>query len=139
MRSAARASFNRKPLAPARIAAKTYSSRSKVVRMRIPRARSRLSVSLDPPGRLDPVQVRHADVHEYDVGLKGCHDVDGLGAVIGFAVTTGVATAYGWRLLIPQSAVAGSLLTAIAIAVIAGLWPAIRASRLSPTDALPTT
>ena len=55
--SSRRTSLRRKPLAPARSASKTYSSRSKVVRMmhlhRIPHVGSG-----DAPGRLDPVAAR---------------------------------------------------------------------------------
>jgi putative ABC transport system permease protein len=65
-----------------------------------------------------------------------------LGGAVG--VTLGIlATAiYGhtkhWTTVIPTLAWAGGLAAAIAIGAIAGLLPAIRAARLSPTDALRT-
>jgi hypothetical protein len=37
----------------------------------------------DPPGCLEPVDGRHADVHEDDVGPGATRRVDGLGAVLG--------------------------------------------------------
>jgi putative ABC transport system permease protein len=42
----------------------------------------------------------------------------------------------GWPLVIPAVAVLGSLAGAVAVGVIAGLYPAIRAARLLPTAAL---
>ena len=59
------ASLSRKPLAPARSAAKTYSSRSKVVRTS---TRGGSGIARDLPRRLDPVDARHPHVHQHDVG-----------------------------------------------------------------------
>ena len=39
----------------------------------------------DPPGGLEPVDGRHADVHEDDVGPGATRSVDGLGAILGLA------------------------------------------------------
>ena len=52
--------------------------------MRILRRRGAL-VGDDPPGRLDAVDHRHADVHQHDVGPLAQHDLDRLGAVAGLA------------------------------------------------------
>ncbi len=58
------------------------------------------------------------------------------GIVIGAAVTSGFAASHGWQVLIPADAVWGGLGAAMAIGALAGLWPALRAARLSPTEAL---
>jgi hypothetical protein len=42
----------------------------------------------------------------------------------------------GWAIVIPAEAWAGGLAAALLIAAVAGLLPAIRAARLSPTEAL---
>jgi len=50
-----------------------------------------------------------------------------------------VARARHWTPLIPPQALPGGLLIAVAIAALAGLYPAIRAARLPPAEALRTT
>ncbi|WP_117210818.1 ABC transporter permease [Allorhizocola rhizosphaerae] len=61
----------------------------------------------------------------------------GLGGVLlGAAVTTGYALYQGWPAVIPAWAAAGGIGATVVIGGIAGLYPAIRASRLSPTEAL---
>ena len=42
----------------------------------------------------------------------------------------------GWETVVPPLAVAGGLVAAAVIGAVAGLYPALRAARLSPTDAL---
>ncbi len=65
--------------------------------------------------------------------------VGGLGGVItGAAVTALYANYKGWDVLIPQIAIIGGFLAAVAIGVIAGMYPAMRAARVSPTEALRT-
>jgi putative ABC transport system permease protein len=61
------------------------------------------------------------------------------GVVIGIAVTALYATTQKWHIVIPAWATAGGMAATLLIGVIAGLYPAIRAARLSPTDALATT
>lgn len=58
------------------------------------------------------------------------------GVLLGVAVTYGYSLAQGWRVIILPVAVIGGFAAAVAIGVIAGLYPAIRASRVSPTEAL---
>jgi putative ABC transport system permease protein len=61
----------------------------------------------------------------------------GAAGVITGAVSTAVyAHAKGWATVIPPEAWAGGLGAALLIGALAGLLPAIRAARLSPTEAL---
>jgi putative ABC transport system permease protein len=60
------------------------------------------------------------------------------GVVIGSTVTAGMAYNRGWDVLIPPEALAGGLGVAVAAGAIAGLYPALRAALLPPTDALRT-
>jgi putative ABC transport system permease protein len=62
-----------------------------------------------------------------------------VGAASGAALTLIVARARHWTPLIPPQALPGGLLIAVAIAALAGLYPAIRAARLPPAEALRTT
>lgn len=65
--------------------------------------------------------------------------VGGVGGVaLGAAVTAAYAWSRGWGVLIPTVAIIGGIVAAIAIGVIAGLYPAMRAARVSPTEALRT-
>jgi putative ABC transport system permease protein len=61
-----------------------------------------------------------------------------VGVVAGAAATAVYASTRHWQLVIPASAWAGGLASAIAIGALAGLLPAVRAARLSPTEALRT-
>ena len=65
--------------------------------------------------------------------------IGGLGGVaLGSAVTAAYAWSQGWDVLIPTVAVVGGLAAALIIGVNAGLYPAKRAARVSPTEALRT-
>jgi putative ABC transport system permease protein len=65
-----------------------------------------------------------------------------LGGAVGVAagaVATGIyASTKHWTIVIPTTAWAGGLAAAIVIGAVAGLLPAIRAARMSPTEALRT-
>jgi ABC-type antimicrobial peptide transport system permease subunit len=58
------------------------------------------------------------------------------GVLSGIAGTAALAAARHWTVLIPGYGIWGGLAGAIAIGALAGLYPAIRAARLSPAEAL---
>jgi putative ABC transport system permease protein len=58
------------------------------------------------------------------------------GIAIGVLATATYAHAKDWAIVIPAQAWAGGIGATILIGALAGLWPAIRAARLSPTQAL---
>jgi putative ABC transport system permease protein len=56
----------------------------------------------------------------------------------GVALTAAFAVQQGWTVLVPPIAVLGGLVAATAVGAVAGLYPALRAARMAPTDALRT-
>ncbi|MEV5439508.1 ABC transporter permease [Streptomyces sp. NPDC052682] len=63
--------------------------------------------------------------------------IGGLGGtVLGTLITSGYALSRDWPTVVPLWAGAAGIGTTLAIGAIAGLYPAVRASRLSPTEAL---
>ncbi|RKQ91438.1 putative ABC transport system permease protein [Solirubrobacter pauli] len=59
-----------------------------------------------------------------------------LGTALGALVTFGYATHEGWLVAVPLVALAGGVLVSVVAGGVAGLYPALRAARLSPTEAL---
>ncbi len=62
-----------------------------------------------------------------------------VGAVLGTVSTYAVATSRSWQTLVPMTGVWGGLAATLVIGALAGLYPAGRAARLNPTDALRTS
>jgi putative ABC transport system permease protein len=60
------------------------------------------------------------------------------GVALGLAVTLSYAAYRDWPLVLPGAALAGGVVTAVVVGAVAGLYPARRAARLSPTEALTT-
>jgi putative ABC transport system permease protein len=58
------------------------------------------------------------------------------GALLGIAVTAGYAAYQHWPAMVPLWATTGALLATLIIGACAGIYPAWRAARLPPTDAL---
>lgn len=59
-----------------------------------------------------------------------------VGVAVGAAVTTVYASLHQWDTVVPSIAISGGLGASVLVGAVAGLLPALRAARMSPTDAL---
>ncbi|MEX1345354.1 MAG: ABC transporter permease, partial [Candidatus Limnocylindrales bacterium] len=59
-----------------------------------------------------------------------------LGVLLGAGLAVAYALAQAWMPIIPAVAVVGGIAAAVGIGAVAGFYPAMRAARLSPTEAL---
>lgn len=68
--------------------------------------------------------------------------LSGLGGLSGVALGAAVTATYdvtrGWAIVVPAVGLIGGVVAAVVIGAVAGLYPALRAARLAPTDALRT-
>ena len=63
--------------------------------------------------------------------------IGGVGGVaLGVFVTWVYARSQGWDVVVPTLAIIGGIVAALVIGAVAGLYPAMRAARLAPTEAL---
>ncbi|MGH2656619.1 MAG: ABC transporter permease [Actinomycetota bacterium] len=58
------------------------------------------------------------------------------GSLLGASITAAYASQRGWQVALPPWVLIGGTVVAVAVGTLAGLYPATRAARLSPTDAL---
>jgi putative ABC transport system permease protein len=69
------------------------------------------------------------------LSVLGC----GAGILLGSGVTAVYATLQDWPVVIPAWVMAGGVTAALVMGGVAGLYPAIRAARVAPTEALAAT
>lgn len=62
-----------------------------------------------------------------------------VGTLLGVLATIGYATYQGWPPVVPLVSVAGGCFGALVVGMAAGVHPSVRASRLTPTEALSAT
>ena len=86
-------------------------------------------------GRSAPAEVHIAGQFLTEAAFLAC--LGGIaGVAIGSAVTAVYARSQGWLVDVPVSALAAGAATSLAVGVLAGASPAIRAARLDPAEAL---
>jgi putative ABC transport system permease protein len=59
-----------------------------------------------------------------------------VGVLAGSMITFGYARSRGWQLDIPLTALTGGILASLVLGAVAGLYPASRAARLAPAEAI---
>jgi putative ABC transport system permease protein len=68
--------------------------------------------------------------------LSACGGIAGI--MLGALITAAYAAGQGWSIVVPAVAVGGGIAAATLTGAVAGLYPALRAARLAPTEALRT-
>jgi putative ABC transport system permease protein len=68
------------------------------------------------------------------VALSGLGGI--AGTILGLLATAGYAASQGWPIVVPVSSTVAGLGGALAVGMVAGAYPSIRAARLTPTEAL---
>ncbi len=81
---------------------------------------------------------RHISVQFLSESLLLAAGGGATGTLLGSLITTLYASGRDWTPVVPPYALAGGLGAAMAIGAVAGLYPAVRAARLAPTEALRT-
>ncbi|MEU7756967.1 ABC transporter permease [Micromonospora sp. NPDC049101] len=61
------------------------------------------------------------------------------GTALGVLAAAGYAAYHGWPVVVPLSSTVAGLAGAVLVGVLAGVYPSMRAARLTPTEALATT
>jgi len=56
--------------------------------------------------------------------------------VMGILATAGYAVWQGWPVVVPSAAAMGGFGGAVLVGMVAGVYPSVRAARLTPTEAL---
>jgi putative ABC transport system permease protein len=69
--------------------------------------------------------------------LSGLGGLGGL--VLGIAITTGYAAVRDWPTALPAGVLVGGVVASIVVGALVGIYPASRAGRLTPVEALATT
>ena len=59
-----------------------------------------------------------------------------IGIIFGILIGYGICLAAGWDFVIPWGAMMAAFITSFIVALVSGLYPAIKASQLDPIEAL---
>ena len=86
----------------------------------------------NPQGPYGTIKILRNAIEALTISLLG-----GLtGILFGYVVSRGVAFYAEWKTLVTVSSIAMSFGVSVAVGLISGIYPAMRAARLDPVDAL---
>lgn len=97
---------------------------------------SRGQASTEPPCALATARYGRTQFLAESLLLSGFGGAGG--GLLGTGVTAGYSLYQSWPTVVPLWAILGGLGATLVIGGLAGLYPAVRAARLSPTEALTT-